>query len=133
MPPDEFKMAKNMYHRIIQAIHHRFLPSIWIFIFPPAALLSAELTFEETYLTWRFGPHLIGGFFAWVSPVVLIICIGAFYLCYAWLCAMMISSILNRSIPSRSDLIKISLTVFVLVLEQISINQWHSLYKFILG
>ena len=122
-----------MLRSVIHKIHTTYLPYCWIFIFPAAALLSLELTFEKTYLTWVYGSQMIGYAFSYLFPPVIIICILSVYLCYVWLGLVGVIAILTRSLPAKPELIRIALTVAVLVLERVPITVWQGILSLLLG
>lgn len=38
----------------------RWLRRTWWLCYPGTALLSARLVYEQTYLTWKYGPQMVG-------------------------------------------------------------------------
>ncbi len=122
-------MAKSIVHKI----HTRALAYCWTFIFPPAALFTLVLTFEETYSTWVHGPRTIGMFFSHAFPPVMLICVFATYLCYVWIGTLVVTSLLTISLPSRSDSIKAALIVVTLALEWVTVDQWQGVIGWSLG
>jgi hypothetical protein len=122
-----------MIEQTLQVLRTKYLPYCWIFVFPGAALLSLELTFEKTYLSWMYGTQMIGFAFSTLFPPVVIICILSFYLCYAWLGLFGITAIGTRVRPPKSDLMRIGLTVGILLLERIPVEVWQWVLVLFLG
>lgn len=124
----------TMFKKLINRLHTKTLPNLWIYIFCPAAFLTLELTYEETYMTWVHGPQGIIGFtFVYVSAPLVLLCILCVYLCYVWIAAFAGLSLLSMSLPLKPDLIKIALTIATLGLERISVEQWQALMTFFMG
>lgn len=122
-----------MIRSILHKIHTRALAYCWTFIFPPTALLTLELTFEETYMTWVHGSRTIGYVFSYTFPPVMIVCVLSTYLCYVWIGTLIVTSLLTVSPPSRSDRIKASLIVVTLAMEWITVDQWQGIIGWFLG
>ena len=117
----------------IDKLHTKVLPYCWIFIFPPAAVLSLELTYEKTYLSWIHGTQILGYVFSSLFPPIVIICMVAVLLCYVWIGLFTATAILTQSLPPKPQLIRILLTVSVLGLERIPIGLWQALLSLFLG
>jgi len=126
-------MKRHIVHSIVHKIHSQVLAGCWVFILPPAVLLTSVLTFEETYLTWVQGPRTIGYVFSHAFPTVVLICILSVYLCYAWVGTLLATSLLTASPPSRSDSRRALLIVATLALEWVTTDQWQRLIGWVLG
>ncbi|MEE8398869.1 MAG: hypothetical protein V3S89_07675 [Desulfobacterales bacterium] len=122
-----------MIRSILHKIHTRVLAYSWTFIFPPAALLTLVLTFEETYTTWVHGSRTIGYVFSYTFPPVMLICLFSTYLCYAWIGTLIVTSLLTTAAPSRSDCIKASLIVGTVAIEWVTVDQWQAMLGWFLG
>ena len=122
-----------MIKAVIHKIHTKTLAYCWIFIFPPAALLTLELTFEKTYLTRVYGARMIGYVFIYAFPSVVLICVFAAYLCYVWIGTLIVTSLLTVSLPSRSDSTKAALIAVTLALEWVTVDQWQGVIGWIFG
>ncbi len=122
-----------MIANVIHTLRSKYLPYCWIFIFPGAALLSLELTFEKTYLTWVYGTQMIGFTFSALFPPIVIICILSVQLCYIWLGLHSLTAIVIRSFPAKPDLIRIMLTVGILILERVPVKVWQAVLTLLVG
>jgi len=118
---------------IIQKFHSVYLPYCWAYLFPPAAILSLELTFEKTYLTRAYGYPMVGFAFSYVFPPAVLICIFAVYLCYLWLALVAATSLIIGSLPRRTDLVKASAVAAALLLERIPVEAWQAFLSLMLG
>jgi len=121
------------FETIAQKFHSVYLPHCWAYLFPPAALLSLELTFEKTYLTRTYGYQMLGFGFSYVFPPAVLICIFAMYLCYLWVALFAVTSLITRSLPQRSDLFKALAVIAALLLERIPVEAWQALLSLMLG
>ena len=122
-----------MIRSIVDKLHTTHLPYCWIYVFPGAAILALEVTFEKTYLTRLYGTQMIGQAFSYVFPPAVLICVACVYLCYLWLALLGIALVLARSLPSKAGATRIALTISVLLLERIPVNAWQEMLNHVLG
>lgn len=99
----------------------------WWVLFPGAAVLAARLVFEQTYLTWRYGPQMVGFALAHGGAIVMPLLMLSAALLHVWVLGSTVTLLWHRANVDRSHLLKLALAVLVTGVLYVPYSMWKSL------
>jgi hypothetical protein len=103
------------------------LLKFWWVAFVLGGALVLEHVWEQTFLTWRHGPQMVGYTLLHVYPEFAILGIIGYYLMFVWLLIATIFLIRRRAFPIPRHLAFLFLPLIAITLSVVPYSFWASL------
>ncbi len=108
----------------------KWLGISWWLIYPGATGLVARLLYETVYLTWKYGPQLVGYELVHVYPLSFLIGALSWLLAWPWLIIAAVLIALNRVRLRKLDWIQFVLMFLTLLMLCVPAKWWQALMSY---
>ncbi len=105
----------------------RWLVMLWWLVVPSAAPLFLRLLYEETVLTWRRGPQMVGYTMAHQFAWVLVLGLFGYLATVLWLLIAVVILIRRRCVPRGLDRLYLMLPAAAVAISFVPYSVWASL------
>src|SRR5437867_8439819 len=91
----------------------------WWAIYPGTAILLGRQLYEQTYLTWKAGPQMIGFSFTHLHPELFLLGVLSMVAAYMWLVAVVVRLVRQRGRLHWHQWVQAGLTVATLAIDYV--------------
>jgi len=103
----------------------RWLWVSWCLLYPGTLLLMSRQVYEQTYLTWREGPQMVGFSFVHLYPALFVLGASSYFASFLWLLVTVITLVLRRLRATWVLWSLSALMLLTLALDAISTETWQ--------
>jgi len=105
----------------------------WWAIYPGTAILLGRQLYEQTYLTWKSGPQMIGFSFVHFYPLLFLFDVLSMMAAHVWLLAVVITLVRQRGRLCWHRWVQAGLTVATLAIDYVPTEAWQRGMVLVLG